>query len=364
MRLIYFAPVPWDSYEQRPHYFARHVMDRGGRVLWIDPYPARLPALADVWQWRDRAARMPLARPDRLDVLGVRALPIDPLPGGVALNRHLFWKTVLDRLRAFAPNGSAVLGIGRPTSLAAAALDACRPAWSFYDAMDDFPQFYSGRSRRATAAVEHAIARRVTRVFTSSSALTAKFARVAHDVTHVPNAYDMSLLPAPAERMAGPARIGFIGCLGGWFDWSLVTAIAAHVTPAPVTLVGPVATRPPARMPANVEIQPPCHQPAAVRWLDQFTIGLIPFRQTPLTAAIDPVKYYQYRGAGLPILSSRFGEMSQRGPAEATFFADAGAPGRAIDLALAYRASPEAVVRFREENTWTRRFTQLDVFDP
>ena len=48
MRLLYFAPVPWDSYEQRPHYFARHWLDLGGAVLWIDPYPSRLPRWNDL----------------------------------------------------------------------------------------------------------------------------------------------------------------------------------------------------------------------------------------------------------------------------------------------------------------------------
>ena len=46
--LVYFAPVAWDSYLQRPHYVARHFLARGGRVLWIDPYPTRFPMLRDL----------------------------------------------------------------------------------------------------------------------------------------------------------------------------------------------------------------------------------------------------------------------------------------------------------------------------
>ena len=40
--------------------------------------------------------------------------------------------------------------------------------------------------------------------------------------------------------------------------------------------------------------------------------GIIPFKVNRLTAAVDPIKYYEYRAAGLPVISTEFGEMRQR----------------------------------------------------
>ena len=40
-------------------------------------------------------------------------------------------------------------------------------------------------------------------------------------------------------------HIGFVGCMGAWFDWNQTVALAETVAPVPVTLVGPVASRPP-----------------------------------------------------------------------------------------------------------------------
>ena len=362
MRLIYFAPVPWDSYEQRPHYFVRHFLDRGGQALWVDPYPARLPRWSDAARLHTSIPRLPLARPAGLDVLSVRALPIDPLPAGSWVNARLFWRSVFESVVDFSRGGRTILGIGRPTALALAALDACRVEWSFYDAMDDFPEFYSGRSKRATAATEAAIAGRVSHIYASSSRLARKFSGSHRPVRLVRNAYDMSLLDGMSAPAAGP-RLGFIGCLGGWFDWPLVAEIAAHVAPAPVTLVGPVASPLPARLPPNIELQPPCHQSGTIRGLQQVTVGLIPFAKTMLTAGIDPIKYYQYRGAGLSILSTRFGDMAERGVADATFFADAGTLESSIEDALAHTSSPAAIQQFREDNSWTRRLEQSRVFD-
>jgi hypothetical protein len=150
--LFYFSPVPWDSYEQRPHYMVRDYLAHGGTaVVWINPYVARLPSWRDATRADLRDAPIALARPDGLTVVDVGGLPIDPLPGGAAINRRLFWNRVLEQLRADGSGSSTVIGIGRPTALAAAALRSVKAAHRFYDAMDDFPEFYRGRSREATA---------------------------------------------------------------------------------------------------------------------------------------------------------------------------------------------------------------------
>ena len=44
-------------------------------------------------------------------------------------------------------------------------------------------------------------------------------------------------------------------------------------------------------------------------FLKRFDLGLIPFKQTELTDAVDPIKYYEYRAAGLPVLSASLAEM-------------------------------------------------------
>src|SRR6187549_3989478 len=159
MKLTYFSPVPWDSYEQRPHYFVRDFLRGGGMsVTWINPYPSRLPNWRDLARQDLRDPPLILPKPPALRVLSPGSLPIDPLPGGAAINETLFWRRLLDDLRRGDSGGSTIVGIGRPTELALAALRTLAATWSFYDAMDDFPEFYSGQSRAATARVESAIA--------------------------------------------------------------------------------------------------------------------------------------------------------------------------------------------------------------
>ena len=56
--------------------------------------------------------------------------------------------------------------------------------------------------------------------------------------------------------------------------------------------------------------------------MQEFSVGLIPFKCTDLTASVDPIKFYEYRALGLPVLSARFGEMALRDGLAGVFLMD------------------------------------------
>jgi hypothetical protein len=351
--LLYFSPVAWDSYAQRPHHFARHFLARGGdAVLWVDPYPNRLPGLGDLK--RRRAHPVAVEPEPRVRVLDVPAWPVEPLPGGVALNRTLRWRGLLARLERETDGALLTIGVGRPSALAVLALDRLRARARFYDAMDDFPEFYSGLSRRSMRRREDEVAARVDRVYAASDPLVAKFAARGLAAVPLPNAYAMRTLPPFAPRPRGaPVVFGYVGTVGRWFDWGIVAALPRAFPLAEVRIVGPVFAKTP-WLPANVRLLGACAQPEAVAHLRDFSCGLIPFRKTPLTAAVDPIKFYEYRAMGLPILSTRFGQMKARGRRDGVFSLEDGieAPARA---ALAHVVDPADVARFRARNDWEAR---------
>ena len=364
MRLIYFAPVPWDSYEQRPHYFIRDFLRAGGTsVAWINPYPARLPEWRDLMRQDFRDAPLLLSRPHGLEVHTPGGLPIDPLPGGAAVNEMLFWQPLLDALRASDDTQAPIIGVGRPTQLALTAINSLKSAWTFYDAMDDFPEFYSGRSRTAAAQTESAIAAHVSKIFVSSPSLAKKFADAGPPVTLLANAFDMALLPPVSPDLQRPPHAGFIGCMGRWFDWAATVKLANAIAPVPVTLIGPLASAAPGTLPANVTLHPPCSQADAITWLKMFSVGLIPFVRNTLTDGVDPIKYYQYRGAGLPVLSTRFGAMAMRSDRDHTYFVDDdGGAAIAFEHARRDRTAASDAAVFRAENDWSRRFATARIW--
>jgi hypothetical protein len=364
MRLIYFSPVSASDYAQRPHFMVRAWLELGAKsVLWVNPYPCRLPRTSDIRRLR-RFKSQAAELDERIEVLDVPALPIEPLPGGPWLNRRLFWRGVWQRLIDFA--GSAqdiIIGVGRPGALALAALQEVPHQASFYDAMDNFPEFHRGISRRAARYYEDSIVSEVRLVTAPSSYLAGKFKNRALNLRKTPNAYPMSSLPPWQPAPKNDLVLGYLGCMGTWFDWPLVVQIARCMPQARLELVGPLHASPPHKLPSNVRLFPPCMQSDAWRHLARFSAGLIPFRKNPLTAGVDPIKYYEYRAAGLPVLSTSFGEMALRTSVDGVYFLD-----RADDLpslvstALRHRDDEQALAQFRRNNDWRERFITASPF--
>jgi len=369
MTLVYFAPVVWDDYPQRPHYFVRHFLRyaRGeGTVVWIDPYPSRLPAIRDLERLtREPSPRLPPERrPEGLTVISLRALPIDPLPVGRWLNREVLWKVLSGRLQAIIGGDRVAIGVGRPSGLALAALRALGPAASVYDAMDDFPEFYRGISKRSVSITERAVAETVGLVLTSSSRLWDKFEWRGPCRIMVRNAFEMSDLPPPTLEKDGRRVFGYVGCIGAWFDWGVVVDLAASFPDAAVHIVGPCFARPPRRLPPNVRLFPVCGAERAIDHFQTFSVGLIPFKRTRLTDGVDPIKYYGYRAMGLPVLSTRFGDMGRRGPADGAFLVDDDRPlSRVAAAALEAPADTASIEHFRRDHAWERRFDEARIFE-
>jgi len=368
MRLLYFSPVSAGSYAQRPHFMVRAWLAWGVEsVLWVNPYPCRLPCPRDLRRPRNLDDQgTPLDA--RVRVLDVPALPIEPLPWGAWLNRRLLWAKAWREIAQFAAQGATILGVGRPSALALVALDELKHEASFFDAMDNFPEFHRGLSRRAMRRHENAVAARVDLVVASSTFLAEKFAQSGLRVEKVLNACELPQFSvanhhSPIINHSSPV-LGYVGCIGRWFDWPLVLRLAEAMPQASVELVGPCVVPPPSgrKLPGNVRLLPACRQSEAADHLARFSAGLIPFRPSALTDGVDPIKYYDYRAAGLPVLSTRFGEMAKRGRADDVYFFDEGdGVADAAAAALAGRRDHDATNRFRRENNWTARFKQSSV---
>jgi hypothetical protein len=363
MNLLYFAPVFARSYAQRPHFTVEHWLELGAEsVLWVEPYPVRLPRLSDVFRPRGIYDQSTALDP-QIRVLRVPALPIEPLPGGSWLNRRLLWSAAWRQMTDFSAGGSLVIGIGRPSALALHALRNLPDSAAFYEAMDNFPEFHTGLSRLSMRRHEDAIASEVDLVLTSSTFLAEKFFQRGLRVEKMLNACTPDTLPIRKPNCAARPILGFVGCLGDWIDWLLLLRLADQLSEVDIELVGPLAARPPESLPSNIRVLPPCKQHEVGLHLKRFSAGLIPFRLTSLTAGMDPIKFYEYRAAGLPVLSTAFGQMSYRGADDGVYFLDRQEDLRpVVQGALDEPFDLRAIEQFRRANDWRYRFRQADPF--
>lgn len=369
MQLVYLSPLSWKSFSQRPHNFVTWFHRKhGGSVLWVDPYPTRLPMWTDVRRIRAISvladSQTPKGNtPEWLTVIRPRQLPIEPLPGASLISCWL-WRDTLQTIHQFMQRENTVLGIGKPSELALLILKQEPTTASLYDAMDDFPAFYQGISKAAMARRERKIANRVSRISVSSTASAERFTRYRTKLTVVHNACAVEALPPiPAIRKQSDSKIlGYLGTIGHWFDWSFICALAKANPSLHIHLIGPVYTSIPEPLPGNIKLSPACDHATAIELMQTFSVGLIPFKRNDLTASVDPIKYYEYRALGLPILSTHFGEMAHRQDQPGIFIADADSDlSSLVQMALRFHSSSSQIQTFRNNNSWEARFNASNV---
>lgn len=111
------------------------------------------------------------------------------------------------------------------------------------------------------------------------------------------------------------------------------------------------------RLPNNINLLPACDHAVALKAMTQFHVGLIPFKKNALTASVDPIKYYEYRALGLPVISTDFGEMSLRTGERGVFITQSVSDAPAMaDSAIQFCGDAGDASAFAIQNTWEARF--------
>lgn len=256
-------------------------------------------------------------------------------------------------------DGDTFIVVGKPSMLSLVALERLNFSTAIYDCMDDFPSFYHGLSRRCMKGVEKELVRNVDKVLVSSTELMRRWRGCALNIELVRNAFD--IVATPEFRPRPPAKkngliYGYLGTVGDWFDWEWVIRLALLRTNDCIRIIGPIFNPPQVSLPKNIEIRPPLPHAKAMTALQQFDVGIIPFRNTSLSEAVDPIKYYEYRALGLPVLSSYFGEMIFRASDPGVFLCDSSNIDACAALTADYLPKKEEILSFRKKHNWHSRF--------
>lgn len=235
-------------------------------------------------------------------------------------------------------------------------LDAYQPTAVVFDAVDDFPEW---------RPYEAPMLQRADAVFASARSLFKRLSHLHPRVHSLPNGWDDGLeaappSPRPADLPPGPVA-GFVGAWAPWVDGQLLEGVAARLRRWQFAIIGPLHGRLPARGP---NIHHLGHKPHSElgRYLRHLDVGLIPFQLNEVTRASNPVKLWEYLGAGLPVVSTTIPEVVPFGDHVA--LADgAESFARAIEAAPETDTEEHREVRrsLARQNSWSARFERLQV---
>jgi glycosyltransferase involved in cell wall biosynthesis len=309
----------WDTelWTNQHHLMAR--LAARNRVLFVESLGLRRPQLAgrDLKRIARRLRRglAPPRRADGLDVLAPLVLPLHSNGAVRALNGRL--------LPALVGRAARRLGFERPilwsyVPQAEVLIDLLDPSLIVYHCVDDI----AAHELIDTASFRAAEARFATRadlVLASAPELIRRMRTLSANVLEAPNVADTELFaaalepgdPDPAISALPRPRLVFTGAISAVkLDLGLLAGLARARPDWTIALVGPVGLGDPHTDVSALAGEPNVHLlgprsyaqlPAVLRGADA---GLIPYRRSPLTDSVFPMKVYEYLAAGLPVVST------------------------------------------------------------
>ncbi len=165
--------------------------------------------------------------------------------------------------------------------------------------------------------------------------------------------------PRPPEYTSIPRpRAVYVGLIEMWVDLELVAYCARSLPRFSFVLIGPirVPTNVVRNLP-NVYLLGPRPYEEIPAYLQHADVGLVPFRLSRLTAAVRPVKLYEYMAAGLPVVATRNPAIEAENPP--IFMADTYEEfAQALERALEER-NAEVLREFVKGRSWERSFMNL-----
>jgi glycosyltransferase involved in cell wall biosynthesis len=179
-----------------------------------------------------------------------------------------------------------------------------------YDIMDDWEGFHGGgEAPWFSAGLEREMVVLADTVTAVSDRLAEKFGHLRSDIAVVRNGYQPSALECEqfiAARTPLPARkvVGYFGHFSdAWFNWDAVIYAAEQRPDVEFELIGwaiSEATQKRLRSLPNIRQMGIVPQKELHRYAKNWWLGMIPFQPIAVSAAVDPLKVYEYLHLGLP----------------------------------------------------------------
>lgn len=236
-----------------------------------------------------------------------------------------------------------------------------------YEVRDDWEEFHkAGVGRWYDVKYERFLCRQADFVTAVSTTLRDKMISMgAHPdrTSLVPNGLTRNFLgnawASFTRRRSGYCGDGTVGYFGhltsNWFNWKLVLKTASRRPDLRFEIIG-FGEPKGLNLPGNVVMSGPKNHEQIIDIASNWSVAMIPFKNSKLAEGVDPIKIYEYMALGLPCVSCWMPQIKDY-PLTFMYKGDSKFE-KALDRALKYRVSEEdwdRVQAFVASSTWDKR---------
>jgi glycosyltransferase involved in cell wall biosynthesis len=317
VHILFLSDISWNALYQRPQHLATRLARRWP-VLWIEPATLHTKASFSPVPIRDNLTGLSLPsfpHNARLKPLRVVSRTVGSAPAARRMLERL-QVSLLHRALNTLKIDPGRLGILVENFQFIGLVRHLSPSVTLFDYIDDafgfahFPDYVREEWRETIRCADVVTA-------TSPTLKRQLEAEGAKGVQIVSNGVEYELFAGasgsrPADLPEGPI-IGYIGSVYPWLDYELIERVARALPDIHLVMMGHAhpevrgTLQTLARLP-NFRFLGPKPYADVPRYLRHFSVAIIPFRKTPLTAAVNPVKLYEQSAAGVPTVATDFSE--------------------------------------------------------
>jgi glycosyltransferase involved in cell wall biosynthesis len=182
------------------------------------------------------------------------------------------------------------------------------PALVVFDSVDEPSEEFRHWSRFYTQAVEQADI-----VLASSDKLYQMALMISPNTYLIPNGCDYKYfsraiekdLPVPEDIKNIPRPIiGYIGAVASWCDLNLIEKLAEQFPRYSVVMIGPFCNISKVPQRENLYWLGRKSYDLLAAYIQEFSVGIIPFRKSSMIESVNPIKMWEYLAAGLPVVTT------------------------------------------------------------
>ncbi len=312
MKALVLSTNNFRSFPSRKQRFARHLVSRGYDVLYVEA-PVTLLAAARPRQWRKLNAWRTGAHSQEEHFWTASPSPWLPF------FKKSEWAAERDALLYYRWLKSLAGSWTSQLELVVTYLPFIPTALTLlhapviYDCVDDHSAYPGLIDKAVVNRLEARTADIASAVIATNETIAAKFPSHENSLSLIQNGVDHDMFAGPAaawletmQELPSQHRFLYVGAMREWFDTAVVAAVAQASPDSQIDCYGDALSSVRQKLAghANIIFKGTMPQSAIAQIAPRYDAALIPFCDSPLTAGVDPLKFYEYVSAGLPVVSS------------------------------------------------------------